>query len=187
MVLERLDQCIGCFVPRGQDHGGLDRLAAHRIGHAGHRRFDHGRMGDERAFHLEGSDTVTARLDEVVGAAEEPEVAVLVHPGLVAGVVVAVHHDAGGLFRFEQVAGEKPQVLAFLELEADLAFHAGLADMALLVEDGDVPARGRPADGAGLGRHAGEGADLQAGLGLTVALVDGQAGFFLPGPEHAVV
>ncbi|KAF5033160.1 hypothetical protein DSECCO2_609650 [anaerobic digester metagenome] len=102
-------------------------------------------------------------------------------------MVVAVDHDAFGFRGLEQVAGEKAHVLAFFELEADLALDAGRADLALLVEDGHVPARGRPADGAGLGCHAGEGRDLQARFGLAVAFVDGQTGDLLPGTKHAVV
>ena len=55
-----------------------DRLAEHLVGHA-----DHGRLADaadrvERVLDLERAHLLAARLDDVVAAADEVEVAVLV-------------------------------------------------------------------------------------------------------------
>ena len=47
-------------------------------------------MGEECTFYLEGSDTVAAALDYVVGTADKPVVALFVAPRHVAGVVDAV-------------------------------------------------------------------------------------------------
>ena len=68
---------------------GLDHLADHRVGLA-----DDAGLGDRRVLHqhaldLERADQVAGRLDDVVGAADEPEVAVGVAPRQVAGQVPA--------------------------------------------------------------------------------------------------
>ena len=59
----------------------LDQLAGHRVGLADHAGLGHRRVLHQRALDLERPDQVPGRLDHVVGAADEPEVAVVVHAG----------------------------------------------------------------------------------------------------------
>ena len=72
---------------------GLHDLARHRVGHADHAGLGDGRVLHERALHLERADEVARGLDHVVGAADEPEVAVVVALREVAGQVPAVRRS----------------------------------------------------------------------------------------------
>ena len=51
-------------------------VAGDRVGHAVHAGLGHRRVLHQRALHLERTDQVPGRLDDVVGSADEPEVAV---------------------------------------------------------------------------------------------------------------
>ncbi len=68
----------------------LDDLHRHRVRLADDAGFGHGGVLDQRALDLERADEVAGRVDHVVGAADEPEVAVLVFARAVAGDVPAV-------------------------------------------------------------------------------------------------
>ena len=57
----------------------------------------------------------------------------------------------------------------------------------MFVQQSDIPARTRLADGARLGFHEGECGDLQGCLRLPVSFIDGQAQFFPPLRENAFV
>ena len=63
----------------------LDELARDRVGLADDARLRDGRVLHQRALDLERADQVAGRLDDVVGAADEPEVAVGVAARQVAG------------------------------------------------------------------------------------------------------
>ena len=67
-----------------------DRLALELVRAADDRRFGDRRMVDERALDLHRADAVAGDVQHVVDAAEEPEVAVVVALGAVAGEVDAV-------------------------------------------------------------------------------------------------
>src|SRR5579883_3240997 len=63
----------------------------------------------ERAFDLEGANAVAGADDDIVGASHEPEVAVLVLVGAIAGdVPVAANAGVGG-FRIAPVLFEHPR------------------------------------------------------------------------------
>ena len=66
-----------------------DHLAARLVRPADDAALGHGRVREERALHFDRADAVRGDLDDLVGAAAEPEVAVLVDVGRVAGVVDA--------------------------------------------------------------------------------------------------
>ena len=68
----------------------LDQLADGRVGLADDSRLGHRRMIGQRVLHLERTDQVPGGLDHVVGAADEPEVAVRVALGEVAGQIQVV-------------------------------------------------------------------------------------------------
>ena len=68
----------------------LDHLADRRVGLADDRRLGDRRVIGQRVLDLERADQVSSGLDHVVGAADEPEVAVRVALGEVAGQVEVV-------------------------------------------------------------------------------------------------
>ena len=61
-----------------QQHERLDDLAGDRVGHADDAGLGDGGVLHQHALDLERADQVAGRLDDVVAAADEPEVAVLV-------------------------------------------------------------------------------------------------------------
>ena len=84
----------------------LDHLAGHRVGLADHAGLGDGRVLHQRALDLERADQVAGGLDHVVGAADEPEVAVGVAPGEVAGEVPAAGEAVAVALRRRAVAAE---------------------------------------------------------------------------------
>jgi hypothetical protein len=68
----------------GRDDERLDRLAAHLVRDADHRRQRHGRVADEALLDLARADAVAGARDQVVGAADEAVVALVVDLGEVA-------------------------------------------------------------------------------------------------------
>ena len=168
----------------GEHDGGLDHLAADLVRRGGDAAFQHvGQLHDD-GFDLEGPDAVAGGLDHVVGAADIPEVAVLIPPGHVAGVVHAVvPHRVGGLL-VAVVAGEQAAGDLLVGADADLAGLAGLDLVAVGIQQVHVEQRAGLAHGAHLGGGAGEVAQHQRGLRLAEGLHDGQAGVLLEDVEH---
>ena len=65
----------------------LDDLARHRVGLADHAGLGDRRMFHQRAFHLERADQMAGALDDVIGAADEPVIAVRVAHREIAGQI----------------------------------------------------------------------------------------------------
>ncbi len=82
--------CVGRLVAVLQRHERLDDLHRHRVRLADDAGLGDRRVLDQRALDLERPDEVARGVDHVVGAADEPEVAVRVLAGAVAGDVPAV-------------------------------------------------------------------------------------------------
>src|SRR5688500_5095762 len=72
-----------------QQHERGDYLATRLVRPADDAAFGDGRVRDHRAFDLDGPEPVRGDLDDLVGTAAEPEVAVVIHVGRIAGVVDA--------------------------------------------------------------------------------------------------
>src|SRR5581483_2311901 len=85
---------------------GLDDLHRDGIGFADHARLGDRGMLHEGALDLEGPDEVPHRLDDVVRAPDEPEVAVPVAPGEVPRQVEAAHEALPVAFLLAPVAPE---------------------------------------------------------------------------------
>ena len=104
---------------------GLDHLAHHRVGLADHAGLGDGGVLHQRAFHLERADQVAGRLDDVVGAADEPEVAFGVAPGQVAGEIPAAGEALAVALVLMQVAAHhrRPR-----RLERQFAVDHGFLD-----------------------------------------------------------
>ena len=100
MILDRLDQCRAVHFPLLQYDEGLDGLADELVWFADHRRFRHGVVADQRAFHFGGAEPVAGHFDHVIGTAHEPQVAVFIFVADVAGGVAVRDRVPIGLVPF---------------------------------------------------------------------------------------
>ena len=130
-----------------------------------------------------GPDPVRGRDDDVVGAAHEPEVAVLVLDRAIAGEVPAVVEDLGVGVVVAPVALHQPDRPLGLRRERDVALLAGPEALAVVRDDVDVVARRRLAHRARAHLEAGEVGDEVDGLGLPVAVVDRRPRRLAPGAD----
>ena len=183
MLLDILDQRLSGPVPGLEDNERLDDQPPDHVGRPDDRCLLHGGVLHERALHLEGPDTVAGGLDDVVIAADEPEVAVLIHTRLVTGVVEPVLKDPLILLFVVQVAAEEPD-RAGIQFDRDAPLLPDADRVSIVIVEFDMPARRGPPHGAGFTLHARERPDTEHRLGLAVALVDRPAGPLLPCPDH---
>ena len=160
----------------------LHDLTAQIVGLADHAGLGDRGMRHQRGFDFERADALARGVDDVVGAALEPEVAVLVDVRGVAG---------------EVVAGELEVLLVARGVVPDLAHHPGPAGLdaqqpervgrervALLVEDRRLDARDGAAHRAGTDVHARVVRDqLVPGLGHPPVVVDAPP-IHAPAPAH---
>ncbi|MFN8566072.1 MAG: hypothetical protein U0Z44_00830 [Kouleothrix sp.] len=80
---------------RRKDHEGLDDLATQIVGAGHHGGLGYGWMLDQCALDLERADAVAGAEDHIIGAAHEPEIAVLIDDRPVAGNI-PITADAAG-------------------------------------------------------------------------------------------
>ena len=104
----------------------------------------------EHFFYFEGADTVSGALDQVVGAAHEPEIAVLVPGGGVASVVNSACEHFLRAFFVAVVTAEHAEGLALVNLDNQFAHFIYAAGLTFGVDDFHAVARRRLADGARL-------------------------------------
>src|SRR5207302_11426434 len=129
------------------------------------------------------ADAIAGALDEVVGAALVPEVAVLFHFSLVARDGPVADEFLPGRFRIFPVFKEKYWVMVFLH--GDLAELSPGEFQPLVIDDGDPMPRVRPADRSGLHRPRRLAvADHVVDLGLAEHLVDRDAELRLGPLDH---
>jgi hypothetical protein len=107
---------------------------------------------EERALDLERPDAVAGGDDDVVGASDEPQIAVLVAPGAVAGDVPFAAPRGRGLLRVLPVLAEERRGRVAERQVADLA---RLDLRARLVDDADVVAGKRLPHRSRADRHPG--------------------------------
>ncbi len=140
-------------VPLPEHHERRDDLAAQLVRAAGDARLGHRRVREEGRLDLDRADAVVGDLDDLVGAAGEPDVAVLVDVCRVARGV-----DAGNplpvvgavALRLAPQGGGQPGERALDDHDALLAGSAGLA---LGRHDAALDAGQRNAGRAGLDRE----------------------------------
>src|SRR5437879_4329828 len=123
-------------VPGRQHHERLDDLAAERV-----RLADDGRLGDrgvldQGGFDLEWPDPVRRTVDHVVGAAHEPEVAVVVHRRAVAGDVPVAAMALLRRLRVAPVLLEHPDWTRRSHADGEITFRAARDFIAVVVDDG---------------------------------------------------
>ena len=152
-------QLVARLVARVQDHERLDDGTDDRVGFADHTGLGDRGMLHERALDLERADEMPGRLDDVVAAADEPEVAVGVAAGEVAAQVPAAAEALPVALRLAEVAAEhrrparragasSPSSSA-LALLGDTVAHDDLA-VFVPAQDRGVDARQRPSHRTGL-------------------------------------
>src|SRR5207253_10703459 len=78
MLLKFCCQCGRSSITRDKNYICFDDLTTHLVGASDDRRFCDGGMFFQRAFYFEWADTITSADYHVVGAAYEPEVAILI-------------------------------------------------------------------------------------------------------------
>ena len=133
-------------------------------------------MADEGAFDLEGADAVAGGLDDVVGAADEVVIALLIRPDHVAGVVHAVAEGVARLFRVLVIAHEQAAGTALGNVDAQFALLAALHVAPGGVHHADVVVRAGNARGTGDRLHPLVGDEQRRRLALAEGLVDLYAG-----------
>ena len=116
VFLQFLDEFLSCLVFPffSKDDGGFHYLAPDWVGHSGDGAFHHGRVGHQRAFHLERTDAVAAAFDYVVGSSHEPVVAVLIEIGEVAREVVIIVPNLVGQFLVALILPEQAYLAPFV-------------------------------------------------------------------------
>ena len=87
--ISSLRSVVAAFFAGIQRHVGVDRLALDLVREGDDRRLGDRGMRDQRAFDFGGADAVAGDVDDVVDAAGDPVIAVLVAAAAVAGEIEA--------------------------------------------------------------------------------------------------
>ena len=127
-------------------------------------------MSHQGALYLERTDTVAARLDNIVDTTFEPVVAVLIAPCHIACVVDAIVPCLAGLLLIAIVTLEQTDRLLVAYADYNLSLFTILAAGAIGTQQIDVVLSVRDTHTAWFGCHPGEGAKGHGSLGLTEAL-----------------
>ncbi len=154
----------------------MDAGAFDRVRQADGGRLGHGRVADQRALDLGGAQAVARDLDHVVDAPDDPEVAVLIALGRVAGGVLAgetapiLAHVALGVLEYRaQHGGPRLE-------QHQIAFLAVGHGVARLIQHFGLLPKERARARARLERHDRGGRDHKhARLGLPPGVDDGAA------------
>ncbi len=179
IVLQLLGETLGGLVSLFQDDGSLHHLAPHGVRRAGDGALMDCRVGEKHRFNLEGADAVGGTLDNVIVAADEPIIAILVHPHHVSGVVDVVFVFCRNQPVPHPVAPEQALRVVFIQTaHHQFSLIAGSNGTAVLPHQGDVVEGAGLSHGAGPGLEPAEVCHQHAPLRLAIALVDGEAGDF---------
>ena len=92
MVHQGGRKCLRWSVIPATLHKTLDALALQRIRHTNGRRFRHGWVRDESTFHFGRPDAMPGHVEDVVGSAQDRDVAVFIFDRHVAGHITAGDH-----------------------------------------------------------------------------------------------
>src|SRR5438445_7985413 len=134
VLLEVRRQLVGGIVSGRQHDERLDDRSAHGIALGDHGCLRAGGVLDQRALDLEGPDPVAGGDDHVVGAADEPERAVTVDVGAVAGHVPVAPLADLGRRGFAPVLSEQPDGPLGLKPHGDVALRVGAQRLPFLVD-----------------------------------------------------
>ena len=137
VLTEFLGQCVARLDAGAEHHEGLGHLALALVGHTDHRGHGHRVVRAEATLDLTGADAIPGRLDHVVLARHEPEVAVFVLNPEVSGQQPVADELLLGRLRVLPVFEERE---GMVPVGGDLPFLAH-EPIALVVDDGHDRAR----------------------------------------------
>ena len=158
------------------DERANEMTASLEISDADDRGRDDCRMAGEDALDVVRAEGAAVARDDVLGATDEREVALVVHVRDVSGEIPVAEEGRLGLLRQLPVAREHGRRSAS---HGEIPLDSGRKLVALIVDHTDVMAGQRPSEGAGLHRSVGEVRDDDVRLGLAVPVGDGHAPAFL--------
>ena len=148
------------------------------------RALDDGVVATERALDLEGAEAVPPARDHVLGASDQPDESILVRRGDVSRhVPVAAKRGLRHLWGIPVVGEERGRASP----ERELALGAGLDDVALIVDHGDLVADDREADRPRPEAGVDPVRDDDCGLGSPIAFMDRHAPGLLVRLDHVAV
>src|ERR1043165_5381340 len=156
-----------------QHNEGLHDLGAQRIRLADHRCKRDRRMADETILDLAGPDAIAGRSDDIIIAADEGEIALLVDDALVAGRHPVADEFLARRITATPITKKHHRIWPF---HGDLAELARRAKRAVAADHRDRVAGHRLADRAGAA-HAERSAarEHEIAFGLAIELVDDEA------------
>ena len=192
MVAQIAVEGVGGFDLGFQCDEGDDGLAFEFVGATDHGGFGDVGVVDESTFDFCGAEPVTGDVEDVVETTDDPEVAVFVALGTVAGEVVSGVFGPVGFFeaRFIAVDGAGHGWPWFTNDEA--SGLVGFAFVALIIENNGIDSKEWQGGGAGDERGGtGDGGDHNGtGFGLPPGIDDGAAAaadfFIIPAPGFGV-
>ncbi|MNM84595.1 hypothetical protein D3C81_966880 [compost metagenome] len=173
VLAQLFGQLGGGAVLRAEHDERLDQFGALRIGLADHGGLDHGRVFDQRTFHVERANPVAGGGDHVIAATDEADAAVRVPlDGVATQVIVADK----GLGRPAFVAGE-PAHRRLAAVDSQDARLPNAEFLVLVIQHHNAVARRGKTGGAHVNRvlQAVVVAQHHAQLGLAVVVVDDHA------------
>src|SRR5262245_42423192 len=180
VLLQLAGERIGRRMPGRQHDECLDDLPAGRVRLADDGGLSDGGVLDQCGLDLERPDPVRRAVDHVVGAADEPEVPVVVHRGAVTGDVPVAAVALLGRLGVPPVFLEHPDGTDWPHAHGQITFPPAGDFVAVVVDDGELVAGGRGAHGPGLPWRRRKRGGEQHRLGLAVTLVDVVTGPLAP-------
>mmetsp|Transcript_9282 Transcript_9282/g.23225 ORF Transcript_9282/g.23225 Transcript_9282/m.23225 type:complete len:276 (+) Transcript_9282:2002-2829(+) len=176
-----------------QGHKCDDRGALDVVRRADNRGLHDIQMRDQRGFDLGGADAVARNVENVVHAADDPVVAVLVSPAAITRHVVAVKQTKVRLLEALGVAADGARHAGPRRLEHEVALALAFDFLPPLADQAGNDAKARKGRGPGFHGHTGDGErrdHVAAGLGLPPGVCDGGSGaaddVVVPQPRVAV-
>ena len=126
-------------------------------------------MRHQGAFHFEWADAVTTAFDNVVGTSYKPEIAVLVFPGDVTGVVDVIVPSLVGAVGITIIFFEQAKRFAFVGTNYNLSLLTGFYGTAVIIYQVDIVLGIRQSHAARFGFHPWHGGYGKSCLSLSEA------------------
>src|SRR5690242_4982216 len=136
------------------------------------------------ALDLEWPNAVTSAVDDIIGPADEPEIAVLVFIRAVAGnIPITANASSAGIW-IAPVFPEHPDRALRLHAHCDVPFFIWWQRHTVVVNHLDLKTGRGFAHRTGFDLNRRKVAAQEHGFGLAIAVADGHAGFGLPHFDH---
>jgi len=149
----------------------LNELTALLIGNAGDCTFKNSRMCLQDAFHFKRRNAVSTRLDDVIVAAYEPEVTVIIKVSGVSGVIESAVKCGGGERHVVIISCKQTKWPAVIKVDHYFASFARLAGSAIFFDNRNIVSRSRLTHRAGFDFHTRKIPNKNGAFRLTVCFV----------------